>query len=187
LEKKFLELTGERIEIPESVRDREELKKFLVEKMKEIYQRKEEFFGKGLMRELEKMITLQVLDMLWRRHLHHLDRLREGIYLRGYAMRDPVTEFKKEAYQMFETFLNEFKYGALQSLFKVELAPQEEAQPTQPVGGGEEAASPIGLPQNQTAAGETQSVPQPMAERKPRTPKPRKLKDRLKERGKGLN
>ena len=187
LEKKFFELTGERIEIPESVRDREELKKFLVEKMKEIYQRKEEFFGKGLMRELEKMITLQVLDMLWRRHLHHLDRLREGIYLRGYAMRDPVTEFKKEAYQMFETFLNEFKYGALQSLFKVELAPQEEAQPTQPVGGGEETVSPIGVSQNQPTAGETQNVPQPMAERKPRTPKPRKLKDRLKERGKGLN
>ncbi|HIO41360.1 MAG TPA: preprotein translocase subunit SecA, partial [Aquifex sp.] len=175
LEKKFLELTGERIEIPESVRDREELKKFLVEKMKEIYQRKEEFFGKGLMREIEKMITLQILDLLWRRHLHHLDRLREGIYLRGYAMRDPITEFKKEAYQMFENFLNEFKYGVLQSLFRVEFAPQEEVQTIPPHVDGLEGEnlkeSPLGVSQN---------IPPQMEEKKPRVPQPRKLKDRLK-------
>jgi len=129
LEKKFLELTGEKIEIPETVRDREDLKNFLVEKMKEIYSKKEEFFGKALMRELERMLALQILDFLWRRHLHTMDRLKEGIYLRGYAQRDPVTEYKKEAYQMFENFLNEFKFGVLQSLFHVELAPQE-PQPT---------------------------------------------------------
>jgi hypothetical protein len=100
-----------------------------VEKMKEIYSKKEEFFGKALMRELERMLALQILDFLWRRHLHTMDRLKEGIYLRGYAQRDPVTEYKKEAYQMFENFLNEFKFGVLQSLFRVELAPQE-PQPT---------------------------------------------------------
>ena len=186
LEKSFFELTGEKIEIPESVRDREDLKKFLVEKMKEIYQRKEEFFGKGLMRELEKMITLQILDLLWRRHLHHLDRLREGIYLRGYAMRDPVTEFKKEAYQMFENFLNEFKYGALQSLFRVELAPQEEVQEPQPIGGENEPTPLEVSTENQTPQSGMENIPDPLREKKPRTPRPRKLKDRLKERKKGL-
>jgi len=174
LEKKFLELTGQKIEVPESVRDREELKNFLVERMKEIYRQKEEFFGKGLMRELEKMITLQILDLLWRRHLHTLDRLREGIYLRGYAMRDPVTEFKKEAYEMFENFLNEFKFGTLQSLFRVELAPQEEVQEAQPSQGTEQNPTP--------PAGEPINNENPLGDRKPRTPKPRKLKDRLKER-----
>ena len=158
LEKKFKELTGEEIEIPESVRDREQLKEFLLEKMREIYSRKEEFFGKALMRELEKMLTLQILDTLWRRHLHALDRLREGIYLRGYAMRDPVTEFKKEGYQMFENFLNEFKYGSLQALFNVELMPEEQPQ------------------------AEVVQEEKPPEERKPKAPKPRKLKDRLKER-----
>ncbi|RTZ68148.1 MAG: preprotein translocase subunit SecA, partial [Aquificaceae bacterium] len=158
LERKFEELTGEKIEVPENVRDREELKEFLLEKMKEIYSRKEEFFGKSLIRELEKALTLQVLDTLWRKHLHALDRLREGIYLRGYAMRDPVTEFKKEGYQMFENFLNEFKYATLQALFHVELMPEEPLQT------------------------EVEEINEPTEERKPRAPKPRKLKDRLKER-----
>ena len=158
LEKKFEELTGEKIEVPENVRNREQLKEFLLEKMKEIYFRKEEFFGKTLMRELEKALTLQVLDTLWRRHLHALDRLREGIYLRGYAMKDPVTEFKKEGYHMFENFLNEFKYAALKGLFHVELMPEEPPQR------------------------EIKEANATAEEKKPKAPKPRKLKDRLKER-----
>ncbi|NPB05050.1 MAG: preprotein translocase subunit SecA [Aquificae bacterium] len=166
LERKFYELTGKWIEVPESVRSREELKEFLLSKMREFYSEKEEFFGKGLMRELEKMFLLQILDALWRKHLHQLDRVREGIYLRGYGMRDPVTEFKKEAYEMFENFLNEFKFAALGSLFKVEVPAQTE--------GG------VSL-----KAGEAKPAEGGQTERKPRTPKPRKLKDRLKER-KGL-
>ena len=73
-------------------------------------------------------------------------------------MRDPVTEFKKEGYQMFENFLNEFKYGSLQALFNVELMPEEQPQ------------------------AEVVQEEKPPEERKPKAPKPRKLKDRLKER-----
>ena len=175
LEKRFADLTGQKIEIPESIRDREQLKEFLLEKMKEIYRQKEEFFGKGLMRELERMITLQVLDLLWRRHLHQLDRLREGIYLRGYGMRDPVTEFKKEGFEMFENFLSEFKYGTIQSLLRVEFAqPQEEQQPSLP-----QETQPL-----QTESGPTPESIQKEETKKPRAPRPRKLKDRLKERKK---
>ena len=175
LEKRFADLTGQKIEIPESIRDREQLKDFLLEKMKEIYRQKEEFFGKGLMRELERMITLQVLDLLWRRHLHQLDRLREGIYLRGYGMRDPVTEFKKEGFEMFENFLSEFKYGTIQSLLRVEFAqPQEEQQPSLP-----QETQPL-----QTSSAPTPESTQKEEAKKPRAPRPRKLKDRLKERKK---
>ena len=184
LEKRLFELTGTKIEIPENIRDREDLKKFLVEKMKELYQRKEEFFGKGLMREIEKMITLQILDLLWRRHLHQLDRLREGIYLRGYAMRDPITEFKKEAYQMFENFLNEFKYGVLQSLFRVEFAPQEEVQTIPPHVEELENNTNEGLIESKPLE-VSQNAPHPTEEKKPRVPQPRKLKDRLKNKRKG--
>ncbi len=185
LERKFFELTGERIEVPESVRSREELKEFLLSKMKELYSKKEEFFGKGLMRELEKMLSLQILDTLWRRHLHHLDRLREGIYLRGYGMRDPITEYKKEAYEMFESFLNEFKFAVLNALFHIELAPQTPEQA--PVEGRPQPAPAEGglLSQieNQPPATDREQTPT----RKPRTPKPRKLKDRLKERQRRSN
>ena len=179
LVKHFEELTGKRIEIPESVRDREELKKFLVGQMENLYKEKEEFFGKGLMRELEKMITLQILDALWRKHLHQLDRLREGIYLRGYGMRDPVTEYKKEAYHMFENFLNEFKYATLQSLFRIEFA-QEESRELQT----EKQTSPTGA-ETETTEVRTDHNKHNGGTRKPRTPKPRRLKDRLKERGLG--
>jgi preprotein translocase subunit SecA len=199
LEKAFKELTGKEIEVPETVRDREDLKRFLIEKMKEIYAEKENFFGKELMRELERMLTLQILDFLWRKHLHAMDRLKEGIYLRGYAQRDPVTEYKKEAYQMFENFLNEFKFGVLRSLFNVEIAPQE-PQPTQVVAPSASAVGELRL--GEVPQPEPQSPqPSPQAEdggdglrgalmeggevkRKPRAPAPRRLKDRLKERKK---
>jgi len=184
LERKFFELTGERIEIPETVRSREELKEFLVGKLKELYTQKEEFFGKGLMEELVKMLSLQVLDMLWRRHLHHLDRLREGIYLRGYGMRDPVAEYQKEAYEMFENFLNEFKYAVIHSLMHVQLATPEGQTQTPAQGMKEEEPTALGFGmQVAPQGGENQPLPE-REERKPRTPRPRKLKDRLKERKK---
>ncbi len=205
LERTFKDLTGEEIEVPETVRDREDLKNFLVERMKELYSKKEEFFGKGLMRELERMITLQILDLLWRRHLHAMDRLREGIYLRGYAQRDPVTEYKKEAYEMFENFLNEFKFGVLKSLFHVELAPQEpqpvEEAPPQvhsvgelhigelPEISNEEIATPLvdvsKQPEGVGGTAQTPSVEvseENPERKKPRAPRPRRLKDRLRNR-----
>ncbi len=194
LEKKFEELTGKGIEVPESVRDRESLKEFLKTEMEKIYAEKEKFMGKELMRELERMLSLQLLDMLWRRHLHTMDRLKEGIYLRGYAQRDPVTEYKREAYEMFENFLNEYKYGVLQSLFHVQFEqPHDlpsEPIPPQPV----EVVSPqefkldlssVDFGQfsiSKNAAPLTPPEGETSDRKRPRAPKPRTLKDRLKNR-----
>ncbi len=199
LVEKIEKLTGEKIAVPTIVRDRKDLKRYLVSKMKEIYEKKEKLFGSALMREIEKMLVLQLLDALWRRHLHHLDRLKEGIYLRGYGMRDPVTEYKREAFEMFENFLNEFKYAALNSLFRVELAPQQPQPQPQPqpipattsnVGELKIGELPPTAPQAQpeTKQQEEETKPSPAAAifnkpqegiKKPKTPRQRRLKDRL--------
>ncbi len=127
--KNFLkEWTGRDIDIPE-VRDKEELINALHEKLKEIYEEKEKEIGSAeAMRELERVILLNILDTLWREHLHVLDRLREGIYLRGYAARDPLIEYKREAFDLFEELLHNIKANTVSALLQVQIKSQEEIE-----------------------------------------------------------
>ena len=127
--KNFLkEWTGRDIEIPQ-VRDKEELVEALFEKLKEIYDEKEKEIGSSeAMRELERVILLNILDTLWREHLHVLDRLREGIYLRGYAARDPLVEYKREAFELFEELLHNIKKHTISALLQVQIKSQEEIE-----------------------------------------------------------
>ncbi|NPA42259.1 MAG: preprotein translocase subunit SecA [Aquificae bacterium] len=122
------EWTGRDIEIPQ-VRDKEELVNALYEKLKEIYEEKEKELGSAeAMRELERVILLNILDTLWREHLHVLDRLREGIYLRGYAARDPLVEYKREAFDLFEELLHNIKKSTVSALLQVQIKSEEEIQ-----------------------------------------------------------
>ncbi len=122
------EWTGREIEIPQ-VRDKEELVKALHEKLKEIYEEKERELGNPqAMRELERIILLNIVDTLWREHLHVLDRLREGIYLRGYAARDPLIEYKREAFDLFEELLHNIKMHTVSALLRVQIKSQEEIE-----------------------------------------------------------
>jgi preprotein translocase subunit SecA len=199
LEKQLKELTGKEIRIPEEIKDKEQLKEFLREKLLQLLSEKEKHLKENPMfkevenplEELGKVFLLQILDTMWRRHLHHLDRLREGIYLRGYGMRDPITEFKKEAYEMFENFLNEFYFAVLHAIYHLEIPTpgMEESLPSVEFQNVEvpplEISPPINL-SNTTKVSEN-SISQPSEEsafspKKPRVPKPRKLKDRLNKR-----
>ncbi len=122
------EWTGREIEIPQ-VRDKEELVNALHEKLKEIYEDKERELGNPqAMRELERIILLNIVDTLWREHLHVLDRLREGIYLRGYAARDPLIEYKREAFDLFEELLHNIKMHTVSALLRVQIKSQEEIE-----------------------------------------------------------
>jgi preprotein translocase subunit SecA len=127
--KNFLrEWTGRDIEIPQ-VRDKEELVDKLHQKIIEIYEEKEKEIGNAeAMRELERIILLNILDTLWREHLHVLDRLREGIYLRGYAARDPLIEYKREAFDLFEELLHNIKSHTVSALLQVQIKSQEEIE-----------------------------------------------------------
>uniref|UniRef100_UPI00262029CA preprotein translocase subunit SecA n=1 Tax=Thermocrinis sp. TaxID=2024383 RepID=UPI00262029CA len=121
------ELTGRDIDIPK-VRDKEELLEVLVSEVLKLLEEKKEQWGEDLFKEILKTIALSNLDHLWREHLHILDRLREGIYLRGYAARDPLIEYKKEAFLLFENMLFTLKERVLEDLIKVQIASQEEVE-----------------------------------------------------------
>ncbi|QWK19657.1 MAG: preprotein translocase subunit SecA [Hydrogenobacter thermophilus] len=121
------ELTGRDVEVPQA-RDKEELVEKLTQTIKELLAQKEESLGKDLFLEVAKVVLLNNLDHLWREHLHILDRLREGIYLRGYASKDPLVEYKKEAFYLFENMMLNFKERAISDLIKVEIRSQEELE-----------------------------------------------------------
>jgi len=127
LEDYLNELTGRKIDIPK-VRDKEELVEKLSAEILSILEEKKKVWGDTLFREIFKVIALSNLDQLWREHLHILDRLREGIYLRGYAAKDPLVEYKKEAFLLFENMLYNLKEKVLEDMIKVQVASQEEVE-----------------------------------------------------------
>ncbi|WP_130471799.1 preprotein translocase subunit SecA [Candidatus Magnetaquicoccus inordinatus] len=91
-------------------------------------QEREERLGATLMRYLEKSILLQVLDSLWKEHLLNMDHLKEGIHLRGYAQKDPLNEYKREAFQLFDGMLNRIKEEVVEILCRIEVSRQEEVE-----------------------------------------------------------
>ena len=76
--------------------------------------------------ELEKRIFLQTVDFLWRSHLQYLEHLRQVVGLRGYAAKDPLEEFKREAFKLFESLLNKIKIDFITFLNNLEIVNQEE-------------------------------------------------------------
>ena len=82
---------------------------------------KEEAYGSELMRDIEKSLLLQLLDQLWKEHLLTLDHLRQGIGLRAYAQKDPLNEYKREAFNLFEEMLEQLRERITQVLSLVEM------------------------------------------------------------------
>ncbi|AVT30375.1 MULTISPECIES: preprotein translocase subunit SecA [unclassified Plantactinospora] len=105
---------------------------FLLEQLKQdafaAYQRREEELGSEAMRQLERMVLLQVIDRKWREHLYEMDYLQEGISLRAYAQRDPVVEYQREGFDMFATMMDGIKEETVGFLYNLEVQ-VEEAKP----------------------------------------------------------
>ncbi|MDW8032003.1 MAG: preprotein translocase subunit SecA [Aquificaceae bacterium] len=119
------ELTGHELDMP-TARDKEELVNLLSRGVLELFEKKRQEVGEGLFPELLRVVMLSNLDHLWREHLHTMDRLRESIYLRGYASRDPLVEYKKESFYIFEDMLLRFKERVVSDLFHMQVSSQEE-------------------------------------------------------------
>jgi len=85
------------------------------------YEEKEKQFGADLMRWLERRIVLDVVDQQWKDHLLSLDHLKEGIGLRGYAQKDPIVEFKKEAFTLFEDMMTRIDNETIRYLFHIQV------------------------------------------------------------------
>jgi len=103
----------------------EGLKEVLFEKIKKAYQQKENEFGSDLMRKIEKIILLQVVDTQWKDHLLAMDHLKEGIGLRGYGQQDPLTVYKIEGFEMFNEMIKRIKTETVSRLFKIQLVREE--------------------------------------------------------------
>lgn len=106
----------------------ETLRERILEQAVEIYKRKEEVVSTEMMRNFEKGIMLQTLDMLWKEHLAAMDYLRQGIHLRGYAQKDPKQEYKRESFAMFANMLESLKYEVISTLSKVQVRLPEEVE-----------------------------------------------------------
>ena len=95
------------------------------------YQKREERLGSAAMRELERRVVLSVIDRRWRDHLYEMDYLKDGIGLRAMAQRDPLIEYQREGYQMFQTMMAQIKEESVGYLFnlEVEVRRQGEGEP----------------------------------------------------------
>ncbi|MFI6259168.1 preprotein translocase subunit SecA [Micromonospora zamorensis] len=113
---------------------------FLVSRLKDdanaAYDRREEQVGTEGVRQLERMVLLQVIDRKWREHLYEMDYLQEGINLRAYAQRDPVVEYQREGFDMFATMMEGIKEETVGFLYNVDVQVTE----PEPEEGSEEVA-----------------------------------------------
>jgi len=106
----------------------EELNNKLLDEIKRAYETKEQEIGSETFRYLEKMILLQVVDMQWKDHLLSMDHLKEGVGLRGYGQRDPLVEYKKEAFEIFADLSDRVAAEVVARLMKVQIAREEHVQ-----------------------------------------------------------
>ena len=119
-----LELTDEELQ----QYDEDGLVDLVVGKAKEVYAAREQEFGSPLMRELERVLMLRVVDEYWMDQIDAMNDLKQGIGLRGYAQTDPVVAYKKEGYEMFEQMIAAIQEETLRRLFLVRLRQNQEVK-----------------------------------------------------------
>jgi len=108
--------------------DQEELRQQIVDAIQKAYAEKEEELGDEVLRHLEKAILLQSIDTHWREHLLNIDYLKEGIGLRGYGQKDPLTEFRIDGSEMFLDMLAEIREDTIRQLFAIRRAVERGAR-----------------------------------------------------------
>jgi len=108
--------------------DDKEVLEYVQENVERMFREKEAMVGSEVMRALEKHVMLSVLDNAWKEHLASMDYLRQGIYLRGYAQKQPKQEFKREAFELFELMLDRVKHEIIQLLARVRIRSENEVQ-----------------------------------------------------------
>jgi preprotein translocase subunit SecA len=130
-------LTGDnkkQLEIIRDDRSKNEIEKkgmlhdYLIDLAKSAYGQKEKEIGEENMRRVEKMISLQTVDTLWMTHLEEIDYLREGIGLRGYGQRDPLIEYKREAFNLFSGLMENIRSTIVRTIFRIQSTPLSQAQ-----------------------------------------------------------
>src|SRR5438270_6928717 len=108
--------------------NRTELGDAIFQKLRERYEAKEKLLGPEAMRYHERMIMLSILDQQWKDHLLNMDHLKEGIGLRGYAQHDPLVEYKRESFDMFEAMMQRFQEDTVRYLYLMQIVEEPSAE-----------------------------------------------------------
>ena len=106
--------------------DSDDLRDHAIGAVDRFFREKETTYGSEIMRAAEKFFLLQVLDQHWKEHLASMDYLRQGIYLRGYAQKQPKQEYKREAFALFQTMLEQVKADVIQRLAQMRIRTENE-------------------------------------------------------------
>jgi len=99
---------------------------FLIDELRAVYEKKENDLGGDQLRQLERMVLLNVIDTKWKDHLYAMDQLKEGVGLRAYGQRDPLIEYKREGYEMFQMMYASINQEVVETLFRLRPARQPE-------------------------------------------------------------
>jgi preprotein translocase subunit SecA len=100
---------------------RDEIEDFIVERLQARYKDKEQLIGPEMMREAERIVMLNIIDTQWKDNLLAMDHLKEGIGLRGYGQKDPLIEYKKESFEMFQAMMDRIEDETLRYLFFLQV------------------------------------------------------------------
>jgi len=133
-------------DIPEEHRDALNaagVKTALVEFVRGVYEAREAEFGADVVRQLERWVLLQAIDHHWKDHLLSMDHLKEGIGLRGYAQRNPLQEYQREGFELFERVMARFEDDAVDKLFALRPISEEEARARMAQAEAEQAAEAV--------------------------------------------
>ncbi len=103
------------------------IKEYLRKMVEAAYSKKEEEFGQEVLRQIERMVMLRVIDSNWKDHLLSMDYLKEGIGLRGYGQKDPLIEYKREGFELFSDMIERIKSDAITSLFRIQKVSEPQA------------------------------------------------------------
>jgi preprotein translocase subunit SecA len=148
----------------------ETLGQLIAERIKQAYDEREREMGEEMMRFIESMVTLQVVDTRWKDHLYDMDKLREGIGLRAYGQKDPLIEYQKESEWVFDTMQQHMREEISDYIFRVKVVaerararplPRREMAEGVPLGGGKYREMPAGQAQASVS-----SIPTPFPKRR---------------------
>ncbi|SCJ71428.1 preprotein translocase subunit SecA [Anaerotruncus sp. 2789STDY5834896] len=104
----------------------DKLREIIIEKAKALYAAKEELYGAKIMRELERVVLLRVVDTKWMDHIDAMEELKQGIYLRSYAQKDPAVEYQIEGFDMFDELIESIKEDTVKMVLTMVIKTQEE-------------------------------------------------------------
>jgi len=124
----------------------EKIGEYLKKLAHQVYEKREEQLKEDVTREIEKLVFISVIDSSWLNHLEAIDHLREGIGLRGYAGRDPLVEYKGEAFKLFESLMDSIDYDVVHRIYKIQIQPQTNEQDHQGhvhESGGTQPSAPV--------------------------------------------